>query len=351
MQSLENHQWFLYSDRPFDAAALADTTTLRCGNITGALVATAFSQWHFPRWALADRCDLFWSPRHQLPLRLPRRLPTVVSLHDLVFKSQPKTMRFAGRLLERTLTPPSLKRANAILVSSQSTKDELGVFFPEQLAKTEVVLLSSSLHRQTPADPSMLPQPLPTTPYFAFSGSLEPRKNIDRLLAAFEELKTTGQIPHHLVLISGGGWHNEATLRAIERLGPNVRLYNNVSEAEKALIFGGADFITLPSLHEGYGIPLAEGIKLGKPVLTSNTASMPEVARDAGAYADPTNVDSIREALLRLCTDRLYRDQLANNAQKLAQTYGWQHCAERTLAVFKATVGETALLGDERSYR
>lgn len=265
-------------------------------------------------------------------------MPTVLSIHDLVFRSHPKTMREKGWLLERLLTPASMRRATTLLASSNSVKQALGHYYPQHLPKTRVARLSSSLHEQPDTPCSELSDALPKTPYCVFSGSLEPRKNVDRLLAAFEQVKLRTDIPHHLVLISGGGWRDGKTLATIKRLEKYVHLFQKVSEVEKAQIVRGADFVALPSLHEGFGIPIAEGIKLGKPILTSNNSSMPEVAGAAGVYVDPLDEHSIAEALERLCSDTAYRQAHATAALEIAGTYGWHQCAEQTLAAFHAAV-------------
>ncbi len=342
MQDLEDHHWFLYTDRSIEVPDFlklnATQTTLRKGNLKGSLVSTAFAQWQFPRWAKQDNCDLFWSPRHQLPLLLRAGTPTVLSIHDLVFRSHPETMRRSGRLLEALLTPASMRRSSILLASSASVKKAIGHYYPGNLSKTAVTLLSSSLHEQPQERTECAATQRFDQPYFVFSGTLEPRKNVDRLLAAFERVKSAGNIPHQLVLISSGGWMHEQTLQTVHRLGSYVHLVQDVSEAQKAQIFRGAEFIALPSLHEGYGIPLAEGIKLGKPVLTSNLASMPEVAGAAGEYVNPLDEASISAALERLCTDRKHLQALSAAAKKMSQQYGWRDCAEQILAAFHQAV-------------
>jgi len=338
LSDLEDHQWFLYSDREVEQPPEQTQVTLRTGNTKGALLSTLFAQWQFPRWAKEDKCDLFWSPRHQLPLRLPRSMPTVLSIHDLVFRTHPQTMRRTGRLLENTLTPPSMRRATKLLTSSEAVRGELLHYYPRWAPKAQTVQLSSSLAEHLPPPSVDLRVTLPSAPFFVFSGSLEPRKNVDRLLAALEQARRNTDFRHHLVIISGGGWHNATTLQTIRLMQNCVHLKQNVSEAEKAWIVQQADFVALPSLHEGFGLPVAEGIKLGKPALTSNTAAMPEVAGRAGEYVDPQSVDSIAAGLLRLGTNPAHRASLSEAAAAMADRYSWQDCARQTLDVFKSAL-------------
>ena len=227
-------------------------------------------------------------------------------------------------------------------MSSHATQQELASFYPQHLNKSEVVLLSSSLNDCPDVDLALespvLKNRLPRGPYCVFSGSLEPRKNVDRLLQAFENARKNDRISHDLVLVSGGGWDNRVTLETIGRLRGSVHLLENLSEPDKAAVFRGADFVALPSLHEGFGIPIVEGLKLGKPVLTSHTASMPEVAGAAGEYVDPLDTQSIEQALIKLCTDQQHRDELARSATALATTFSWRTCAEQTMAAFRSAI-------------
>ena len=122
-----DHQWALYSDQPIAKAQQWRTSFTRCANANSSLAGHWVAQRAFPAWAKKDRVDLFWSPRHQLPVRLDARIPTVVTLHDLVFETHPATMRPAVRWLDKLLTPASLKRADRIvtclLYTSPSPRD------------------------------------------------------------------------------------------------------------------------------------------------------------------------------------------------------------------------------------
>ena len=308
---------------------------MRTGRAGGALRSTWFAQRQFPRWAKADRLDVFWSPRHQLPLLLPNEIKCVVTLHDLIFRTHPKTMRTTGRLLEALLTPPSLTRADAVITDSLAVQQELAHYYPKNQNKSQAIHLSSSLAEHY--DPECTPRldALGKAPYFVFSGSVEPRKNLNRLLRAFFELVNTQGIKQHLVLISGGGWQNADTMQLIDQLGNRVHLFCGVDERQKATLFAGADFIALPSLHEGFGLPIVEALKMGKPVLTSSSAAMPEVAGSAGEYVDPNSEASIKAGLLRLCENPAHLAKLSGAATEEAKRFDWLACAEATLSVLE----------------
>lgn len=326
-------RWHLYCDRPLPENRIWRDSVMRCGNNSSPLMSTVFAQRHFGRWAKKDQLDVFWSPRHQLPLTVPKTIPCVVTQHDLVFVTHPHTMTRAGRLLERLLTPPSLKKARAIITTSQYVLGELEQYSSVLAAKTTAIPLSSNIAEVIPGYDDLPP---PTGPFMLFCGSSEPRKNLDRLLRSLAALKVKPDAPpHRLIIATGGGWSDASTQALIERYQAFVEVRANVSEAQKAALLRDADFLVLPSLTEGYGIPLVEAQKLGRPILTANTGAMPEVACDAALYVNPYEEQSISDALLALCTDPQLRKRLADNARSQAASFSWLASAQATLAVLK----------------
>src|SRR5690606_7399518 len=116
--------------RPLRVALPEGDVTVRCGNVERGMMSTAFAQLAFPLWARSDRVDLFWSPRHHLPLLLGRRIRRVVTIHDMVWARCPETMRRSGRLLERLLMPPALRSADRIIAVSQATAADIAALQP-----------------------------------------------------------------------------------------------------------------------------------------------------------------------------------------------------------------------------
>jgi len=326
-------RWHLYSDRPLPEQSLWTNSVMRCGNNSSQLMSTALAQSYFGRWAQDDQLDVFWSPRHQLPLTLSRSIPSVVTQHDLVFVTHPQTMTPAGRVLEKVLTPPSLKRARAIITTSRYVLTELERYSSDLGAKATAIPLSSNIAELHPSYGDTKP---PLGPYMLFCGSTEPRKNLDRLLRALARLKAEPNAPaQRLVIASGGGWNSASTEALIAQHSEFIEVRPNVSEEHKAALMQNADFLVLPSLTEGYGIPLVEAQKLGRPILTAKTGAMPEVAGEAALYVDPYDEESIGNALQRLCNDEQLRNRLAANARAQADNFSWQRTATHTLAILR----------------
>ena len=332
------HHWFLYSDRPinlsFDFPKGTDRYTMRAGTNSSRWKSTIFTQINYPKWAKADNLDVFWSPRHQLPLRMPRSLPTVVTLHDLVFKTHPETMTRGGALLERLLTPASLRKAHCILTTSETMKKELHRLFPKITTPAEVAWLASSVNPESEFDEPDLPL---GTRYALFCGSLEPRKNLARLLKAIVQINAHSPAqPLHLVIITGASWKSEKERSLINQHSELFHLRESISERAKAGFLRNAWCLALPSLQEGFGIPLVEAMKFGVPIITSKRGALPEIAGDSAAYVDAESVESIIAGFNKLQNSTSTYQLLSRAALERGQLFSWSICAQKTHRILEA---------------
>ena len=170
------HQIFLYCDRPFTLRfPLPEHWKIRTGKVESRGLSTAFAQLFFPVWSLRDKVDVFWSPRHQLPLLLPPWSRKVLTVHDVAWNRFPQTMARSNVVLEALLMPLSLRIANQAITDSQFARSEILEYFPDAGGKLGVVYLASDL--KTEGETGSCPL---TRPYFLFVGSYEPRKNLKR---------------------------------------------------------------------------------------------------------------------------------------------------------------------------
>ncbi len=327
------HRWFLYTSEPFDPPSHWQRAVLRSGKPGNRLGNTVLAQVLFPKWARSDRCDVFWSPRHQLPLRLPAGMATALTIHDLTWKTHPSTMTVYGRWWERSMTPRSIRAADAIFTTSEAVRRSLQQHFPRMQGKVSVIPLSSNIDL-IPAQPREL-----DGPYFVFCGSIEPRKNLARLLRAHAHRRappgaTNSPLspPHKLVIITGDRWQSTVVDRLIADSNGHVKIFRAISETRKAGLLQHAEFLVQPSLYEGFGLPVVEALKLGLPVLAANTGALPEVAGTAALYVDPLSEADIAQALLRMCNDTALRTRLQSAAHKEASRFDWASAAAATLA-------------------
>jgi glycosyltransferase involved in cell wall biosynthesis len=173
-----------------------------------------------------------------------------------------------------------------------------------------------------------------------FVGSMEPRKNLERVVAAYSRLRADETIPHHLVIAGPPGWKNGGVHRAIATspVRDMVITYGISDDETLAALYAHADFLVAPSLYEGFGLAIVEALSFGTPVLTSRISSLPEVAGAAGLLVDPTSVEEIVEGMRNMACNRKLRDDLASRARRQASRFSWKRAAQRTLAVFQETV-------------
>ncbi len=329
------HHWFLYSDRPLlSELPMPDNVQLRIGHQRQRLMATLYPQWAYPRWGAQDQIDVFWSPRHHLPLALSPGVRTVVTLHDLVGFLAPETMTAMGRRLETWLTPRSIRKADAVIVDARSTLGDLDEVLGYGADKASVIPLAATAPVQ---GVEHLPRPLPEA-YFLFVGTLEPRKNLLRLLQAFST--QAHRMPSvQLVLVGAGGWGGQNLEQRLCRLAieDRVLLVGRLDEASLHGYYRHAMALVLPSLYEGFGLPLLEAMQYGVPVITSNCSSMPEVAGAGGLLVDPRDVSNIAAAMVELATDDVLRQRLGAAALAQAAGFSWDEAAIQTLAVLENT--------------
>jgi len=334
----EGHQWFLYSDRPlqvhFPHNARLD---IRHGDARGGTPGSLrWAQWQYSRWALQDVVDLFWSPRHHLPLLLPRRIARVVTIHDLVWRQFPETMRRKNLWLERALMGPSIATADKVICVSKFTASEVSRYYPAAIGKCRVI--HEAAEESVVID--MLPRGMPSR-FLLFVGTLEPRKNLPRLLRAFARLRDDATVPP-LVIVGGGGWGGEDLPRLIEQLDLQERviLSGYVSDAQLQALYAAAHCLLMPSLYEGFGLPVLEAMQHGVPVIASSTSSLPEVVGDAGLLVNPYAETEIAGAIQRLVHDTDLHQQLSARARTRSEGFSWQQAARETLALFEETLAE-----------
>jgi glycosyltransferase involved in cell wall biosynthesis len=298
-----------------------------------------WSQSYLPLWARSDGVDVFWGPAHRLPRFLPKNIPQVVTIHDLVWKYASKTMSSATYVLERIEMPFAVRSADIVVADSCSTAEQVKSEFRVEDDKMSVIPLAANYDR------NVLPFNVLETlgiyvPYFLFVGTLEPRKNLTRLLAAYALLPEKVRDNSNLVIAGGKGWGDLDIKDEISRLSlrEHVRVLGYVDEALLNTLYSYAEFLAIPSLYEGFCLPLVEAMIHGKPVLTSNNSSMPEVAGDAGLLVEAQDIHSIKWGLSQLITDRRLYTDLAENALRQAKRFSWDNSAQKIVVAFERAV-------------
>ena len=282
----------------------------------------------FACWARRDRADAFWSPRHHLPLALGR-VPAVVTVHDMVWRTAPATMRPLNRLLDAALMPLALARAARVIAVSEYTRAQILRW------RERDGICVTPLAPVAPARGAPFQHP---RPFFLFVGTKEPRKNLEGLIEGFAIAADEGMRGCDLLLAGGSGWRQATLPGLIEACCVGHRIFDlgALSDERLAGVYAASMAVALPSFDEGFGIPIVEAMRYGKPIIAARAGALPEVAGAAALLIDPAQPRDIAQALKRLATERELRERLAANARQRAKRYSWQRTAAQTLRALEA---------------
>ncbi|GAB4312649.1 MAG: glycosyltransferase family 1 protein [Phototrophicales bacterium] len=252
--------------------------------------------WTHMRFAAAiwqDRPDVTFVPAHTLPFLFPGK--AIVTVHDLGYKFFPQAHPFKQRVYLDMTTRYSARRATLIFADSQATANDLTRLYGISADKIRVVYPGVTPPEINVVD-VVKKYSLPER-YFLFIGTLQPRKNIKRIVQAYAQYRANTSTPVGLVLAGGKGWLYDPTW--VEGV-PGVHLTGYIDEADKGALYQGAIGLVFPTLYEGFGFPVVEAMHCGTPVLASNTSSLPELVGDAGLLVDPHNISEIAAGMAQL---------------------------------------------------
>jgi len=331
---------YLYSPAPlcFDFIGL-EKSNVRTKNWDAGILRQFWTETFLAVWAARDGVDVFWGPAHRIPRFLPDKMARVVTIHDLVWKYAGDTMPPLRRKLEQIQIPSAIAHADWIVTDASATAIALKDEYPESENKISVIHLGVT-YQDCPFSKKDLETLGIDQDYFLFVGTLEPRKNLHRLLTSYSLLPASIKNKALFVIAGGKGWCGvdiEKTVRDLE-LERHVRLVGYANDAMLAALYQHALFLAMPSIYEGFGLPLTEAMAHGTPVLTSDNSSMPEVAGEAGLLVDPLSVDSIEEGLMALISNGELRGRLAYRAKDSAKRFDWDVSATKLVDVFKKAV-------------
>lgn len=302
----------------------------------------------YPGWALLGRpalpaalasADVVHATNHAAvpPVANGRRL--VVTVHDLAFEHLPGMFSRPWRLMYRAGLRAAVRRADAIITPSRNTAEDVLSRTEVDPRKLHVVPLAASLPRGTLDAEEVLARLKVRPPYALFVGTLEPRKNLVRLVRAYRRVAASG-LPHALVLAGPLGWQHEPLMREIALRGPGeIVMTGRIGEDELDALYRAADAFVYPSLYEGFGLPVVEAMARGIPTITSTTSSLPEVAGDAAEGVDPRSVRDIARALERVLSDVETAEALAAKGRVRAERFSWDETARLTLEIYEDLAG------------
>jgi glycosyltransferase involved in cell wall biosynthesis len=286
---------------------------------------------------------LFHGTNYALPRA--RAAALVVTVHDLALLRQPGLGTSAlRRLIGRVRR--SVRDARRVIADSECTKRDLRALLGVPEEKIRVVALA--------CDERFRPQPRETArariaerydlgaPYLLHVGTLEPRKNLERLVRAYARLRRVRRDAPLLALAGPPGWGEAALRRAIAEagMGEFVRLIGRVPPDDLVALYAAAELFVFPSLYEGFGLPLLEAMACGVPAVASSAGALPELAGDAAHLVDPLDEAALGEAMLAVLADPARRSELRDRGLRRAAGFTWDRCARETLAVYEEALAE-----------
>ncbi len=289
--------------------------------------------------ALRD-VDLFHATNYALPRS--RRTPLVLTVHDLALLRHPEFGTPALRHLVGHVAA-TWREARRVIADSAATARDLRELLGVPAEVLRIVYPGVAAHFR-PLDAATRAPVLARlgldAPYVLHVGTLEPRKNLARLVRAYAHATDRRAAAPALVLAGGPGWGDGDPAAAITAAGCAARVHRlgGVADADLPALYGGALLLAYPSLSEGGGLPLLEAMACGTPVLTSDVASLPEVAGDAALLVDPHDEAALAAALTRLLDDTALRADLAARGPARAARFTWEACAAATAAVYAECV-------------
>ena len=274
--------------------------------------------------------------------------PVVVSIHDLSFEHLPQTFKRRSRTQLRLTVRHSAKRAARIISLSEHTRRDIIETYGINAERIKAIPLAAPAHFAPVQDYRELQRVRHTYgidgDYILSVGSIQPRKNLARLVRAYASLRgnnTVDRLPK-LVLVGKCAWLYDETLRALDETGvrETVVLTGYVPQTDLPALYSGALCFVYPSYFEGFGLPPLEAMKCGAPVIVGNRTSLPEVVGDAALAVDPFDVEAIASAMKRLINDLDFRKDLSVKGQMRAETFDWRETARKTLAIYEEVVQE-----------
>lgn len=297
-----------------------------------------WSQLFLPLYLQMHReIDIFFSPAHYSPRFCP--VPLVVTIHDLSYLYFPDEFLKKDYYKLKNWTEYSLKKAKKIIAVSKSTKKDLNKFYPSVEEKVTVVyngFEKNSDKSATPDENFLIMNDLKAGKYILYVGTLQPRKNINTLIKSFALLKK--QYPDFKLVITGKkGWLYDKIFEEVKKqqLEENVIFTDFIPDSDVALLYKNAFCFVLPSLYEGFGLPILEAMSYNCPVITSHSSSLPEIGGDACLYFDSNDEKDLLEDLKLLITDENVRKELIEKGKERVKLFSWETCGRETLNILK----------------
>jgi len=292
---------------------------------------------------LESRVDLVHAPDHYIPEH--RGLPVVATIMDAIPLSNPDWVSPRIRRLKNILWKRSARRPSQIITISEYSRQQITRHFAIAEDKIHIIPLGVEKKWFQTFDPAIADVILKkyrlSSPYFIFVGTLQPRKNVARIISAYQSLPKAIRNDVPLVIVGQPGWCCDDLIETLtaSAVSPSLRWLRHLPDADLQVVFKQATALVFPSLHEGFGLSVLEAFAAGVPVITSNTTALPEVAADAAMLINPLDTEEIASAMQAMLEQPELADHFRHKGQQRAQLYSWSRTASMTIDVYKQALG------------
>jgi len=299
----------------------------------------AYSHMLISAYLVKGGLDLFHSPISSLPLTYPKK--SIITVHDLAIYKNPAW--FPSQIFStKLLVPQSLRKADKIIAVSESTKKDLKQIFNIPAKKIKVIYEGATVEKIPVKNKGIdnLKRFKLWPKFILFVGTLTPRKNIVNLIRAYKQLLNMepGFAEYQLVLAGAKGYQNDKVFDEIkeQKLKKQIHYLGYITHNQKMELMKKATCFVFPSSYEGFGLPVAEAMALGTPVITSKASSLPEVAGKAALLVDPEYEQEIAKALKKALSDKKLRARMIEKGKKQVKLFSWEKCAKETVKVYES---------------
>jgi len=297
-----------------------------------------WTQTRFAWEVFREKPDILWMPMHSLPFFRPKKTRTIVTIHDLAFKFFPD--HFPKKDLRRLnfFTDYAVRHSDKLIAISNSTKRDILKIYPKiKEEKIKVIyhgydksLFKSDIPEQEIRKTNSKFK-IQNSKFILYVGTIQPRKNIGKLIEAFQILRREKKFENLGLVIAGSpGWLSENVIEKIQKT-PGVITTGKFETNDLPALIAGAQVFVLPSLYEGFGLPVLEAMACGTPVAAADNSSLREIAQDAGMLFEPSSSEKIAKALQQILENENLQDNLRKKGLERAKYFSWDKCAKETL--------------------
>ena len=297
----------------------------------------------FPFLLRRDKPDILFMPIQMLPFLKAKKQKSVVTIHDLAFLLYPETFPAKDAFLHKLYVREAITKADHLIAITEATKQDIIKFYKVSPDKITVVYHGVDKDRfrlmQT-GEESLVSDVKSkyniTKPYILYIGNVQPRKNIQGLIKAYQKLRKTTDHNYQLVIAGAKAWLVDEVMKEIgESYREDIIFTGRFEDAELTPLLWGADLFVLPSFYEGFGLPILEAMACGVPTLVSNTPSLVEVGGEASLSFDPHSIDDMAKVLDNILSDDKLREKLRKLGLNRVAEFSWDRCAKETIKIIE----------------